>query len=34
MVTYRKARPDERAEYTEFASMVFSHGDDVTDLQR
>jgi len=27
MVTYRKARSDERAAYTEFAGMVFSHGD-------
>lgn len=32
MVTYRKARPDECAAYTEFADMVFSHGDDVTNF--
>ena len=32
MVTYRKARSDERAAYTEFASMVFSHGDNVEDF--
>lgn len=34
MVTYRKARPDECAAYTEFASMVFSHGDYVEDFSK
>ena len=34
MVTYRKARPDECAAYTGFASMVFSHGDYVENFAK
>jgi len=34
MVTYRKARPDERAAYTAFAGMVFSSADNTMDFAK